>query len=269
VNARYWSQWAAGTTTSSNWLGNLLGCLLGTNSSAGNDAGLRAINYARWLAGLSPVTLDPTLNRKALGAALIMQANNVLTHAPSRLLRCWSSGGDDGARHSNLVWQYPSITPVQAIDLYLKDPGPNNYDVGHRRWLLYPPTVRMGMGTTSQYSATYVVGPTAAGRANPRYVRWPSAGWFPNPLAPTRWSLSGKGLKFGKAKVSVYRGSKRLKTVKLRVRNGYGLPTLVWSMPSGYARSGSYKVVVRKLHKVGKRKAFRTSYTVSFFTPHR
>jgi uncharacterized protein YkwD len=269
VNARYWSQWASGAATSSNWLGNLLGCLLGTDSSAGNEAGLRAVNYARWLVGLAPVALDPALNRKALGAALIMQANQVLTHAPSRLLRCWTSGGDDGARHSNLAWRYPAITPVQAVDMYLKDPGAGNADVGHRRWLLYPPTTRIGMGTTSQYSATYVIGPTASGRPSPRYVRWPSAGWFPNPLAPQRWSLGGPGLKLGRATVSVYRGPVRLAIHRERVVTGYGQPTLVWTMPAGYARTGSYEVVVRNIHRAGTRKAFSTSWTVSLFTPSR
>jgi hypothetical protein len=151
--------------------------------------------------------------------------------------------------------------------MYLWDFGANNADVGHRRWLLYPPTTRMGMGTTSQYSATYVIGPTASGRANPKYVRWPAAGWFPNPLSPDRWSLSGRGLKFGKATVSVYRGGVRLSTHKGPVVNGYGLPTLVWTMPRGYARTGGYKVVVKNIHRAGKKKGFGTSYTVSLFTP--
>jgi hypothetical protein len=112
------------------------------------------------------------------------------------------------------------------------------------------------------------MGHTGSGRANPAYVRWPAAGYFPSTLAPGRWSLGGPGLKVGTAKVSVYRGGKRLATHKQRVVNGYGQPTLVWTMPSGYAKTGSYKVVVKGLHRTGKKKAFRTSYTVTLFAPH-
>jgi hypothetical protein len=100
-------------------------------------------------------------------------------------------------------------------------------------------------------------------------VRWPSAGWFPNPLAPQRWSLGGPGLKLGRATVSVYRGPVRLATHRERVVTGYGQPTLVWTMPAGYARTGSYEVVVRNIHRAGTRKAFSTSWTVSLFTPSR
>jgi hypothetical protein len=120
-----------------------------------------------------------------------------------------------------------------------------------------------------------VVGPTAPGRANPTYIPWPSAGWFPNPMTPARWSLSGQGLKFGKAKVSVYRAGHRLPTHQERVVNGYGLPTLVWTMPTGFAKTGSYQVVVKNIHRVGekkkhhkkRKKGFTTSYWVTLFTP--
>jgi hypothetical protein len=269
VNSRYWSMWASGTGVSSGWLGSILGCLLGTNTPRANNAALRAINYARWLSGLSPVALDGTLNRRALGAALIMQANNVLTHAPGSGLLCWSPGGAAGASHGNLAWRYPAITPVGAIGLYLSDPGAANYSVPHRRWVLYPPTARMGVGSTRQFSAAYVVGPVSSRQARPAYVRWPSAGWFPNPLAPNRWSLGGPGLKLGKATVSVYRGGTRLATRKQPLAVGYGQPTLVWSMPRGYARTGTYKVVVRNIHRAGTRAAFSHTYWVKLFTPHR
>lgn len=269
VNERYWSQWASGTEVSSGWLGSLLGCLLGTNLSASNAAALRGINYVRWLTGLSPVTLDAKLNRLSLAAALIMQANQQLTHHPGKGLTCWSKAGADGASHANLAWEEPDITPLDAIKMYLDDPGGPNYGVGHRRWLLYPPTTRMGFGSTRQFNAVYVLGPTSSTQASPTYVRWPAAGSFPGTLASTRWSIGGNGLKLGSASVSVYRDGKRLGTTRERLEGRVGQPTLVWRMPSGYARTGTYRVVVKGLHRTGKRAAFGTSYDVHLFTPQR
>jgi hypothetical protein len=34
-----------------------------------------------------------------------------------------------------------------------------------------------------------------------------------------------------------------------RVENGYAQPTIVWQMPAGFATTGSYKVVVKRIQK--------------------
>jgi uncharacterized protein YkwD len=267
VNARYWSEWGDLVGVPSGWTGSVSPCSVGTNSAAATSAALRAINFGRWLNGLSPVVLDSTLNQRALAAALIMQANNTLTHTPAEGSTCWSSAGADAARHGNVAFRTPSLTPVQAIAVFYADASPGMTMTPHRRWLLNPSTAKMGVGTTSQFSAAYVIGHTGSGRANPAYVRWPAAGWFPGTLAPGRWSLGGPGLRFGKAKISVYRGGTRLATHKQRVVGGYGQPTVVWTMPSGYAKTGPYKVVVKGLHRTGRKKAFSTSWTVRLFAP--
>ena len=79
----------------------------------------------------------------------------------------------------------------QSIQLYLDDPGAGNYAAGHRRWVLNPWATTMGNGLTSSADALYVFGPTSDGNADPAWVAWPTAGWFPSPLQPRgRWSLS-------------------------------------------------------------------------------
>jgi hypothetical protein len=40
-------------------------------------------------------------------------------------------------------------------------------------------------------------------------------------------------------------------------------------MPTGYAKNATYKVVVKNIHRAGKKKGFSTSYWVTLFSPSR
>ena len=119
----------------------------------------------------------------------------------------------------------------------MRDPGSDN-GAGHRRWLLNPFATTMGTGSTDTANAMTVVGPTAAGRPNPAWVSWPSAGYFPTTLEPGgRWSLSAgnKQMDFRRATVRVYRNGVAVRATKLGVHNGYAQPSLVWQLPAGTA----------------------------------
>ena len=64
------------------WSGNVEGCDPGS-TAPGYDAGSgEAINIVRAMAGLRPVTFDAELGNKARKAALVMLANQTLTHFP-------------------------------------------------------------------------------------------------------------------------------------------------------------------------------------------
>lgn len=271
VNSAYWTQYASKQALPTGWLGgSLLGCLPGTSSLASNAATLSALNYVRSLAGLAPVTLSPTLNANAQRAALIMSANGALSHNPSSSWKCYSQAGATAASRSNLALSYPSIKSGQIIDLYMDDPGASNKAVGHRRWVLNPFVTTMGTGSTDTANALTVIGPSSARRPNPRYVGWPTAGYFPNALEPNgRWSLSAglKSVKFGKARVRVFRDGVRIPVRKHAVHSGYAQPTLVWEMPAGMSRTGAYRVVVKNIHRKGTTKRFKYAYTVRLFTP--
>ena len=52
-----------------------------------------------------------------------MQANNNLSHYPSKAWKCWTSAGAKTAGESNLALAYPNINAGQIIDLYMSDPG--------------------------------------------------------------------------------------------------------------------------------------------------
>ena len=272
VNSAYWSKYAPKYNVLVDWLGgSILGCLPGLTSSLTNQATLSALNYVRSLAGLAPVTFSSTLNSSAQRAALIMAANNALSHSPSSSWKCWSSTGAAAAGRSNLALAYPSLKAGQIIDLYMDDKGDGNVAVGHRRWILNPFSTVMGSGTTDTANALTVIGPTNSFRPNPSYVGWPSSGWFPNAMEPGgRWSVSAgsKAVSFRYASISVYRADGvRIPVHRYAVHTGYAQPTLVWQMPANFNKSTSYKVTISGIKKSGYSGSLRTSYTVRLFTP--
>ena len=255
VNAAYWSQYAPTQSIPTGWSGgSLSSCTPGSSSSTSNAATLRALNFVRSLAGLAPVQLSSTMNANAQRAALIMSANGALNHNPDPSWRCYTSAGATAASRSNLALAYPSIRSGQIVDLYMDEPGSNNKAVGHRRWLLNPFTTTVGTGSTSTANALMVIGPTS----------------YPNTIEPNgRWSLSAgnRKIRFGKARVRVFRGTSRVYVHKYAVHNGYAQPTIVWQMPSGFAKTGTYRVVVSNIHKKGTTRRYKMSYLVRLFTP--
>lgn len=271
VNAGYWSQYAVSQRSPIQWLGGSLSrCLAGASSASSNAATLAALNYVRSLAGLAPVSQSASLNVGAQQAALIMSANGALSHDPSPAWRCWSSTGAAAAGKSNLALSYPSLTAGQIVELYMDEPGAGNTAVGHRRWVLNPFSTAVGIGSTTTANALTVIGPSSSARPNPKYIGWPTAGYFPNAMEPGgRWSLSAgrSGVKFGKAKVRVWHDGVAVPVHKYAVQNGYGRPTIVWQMPSRFSKTAAYHVVVKNIHRKGTRKAFKYSYTVRLFTP--
>lgn len=271
VNAAYWSEYAPTQSVPTGWTGGSLSdCVPGASSASSNAATLRALNYVRSLAGLAPLKLSSTMNASAQRAALMMSANGALNHNPDRSWKCYSSTGAAAAGRSNLALSYPSIRAGQIVDLYMDDPGSTNTAVGHRRWLLNPFSTVVGTGSTNTANALTVIGPSSKRRPNPKYVGWPTAGYFPNAMEPNgRWSLSAgrKDVSFKRAKVIVYRGSTRIHVHKYAVHSGYAQPTLVWQMPSGFSKTSSYRVVVKNIRHAGSKRHFKTSYVVRLFTP--
>ncbi|HEX72363.1 MAG TPA: hypothetical protein ENN65_03505, partial [Candidatus Hydrogenedentes bacterium] len=128
----------------SGWTGNHAACGAGTTTEAFRASVLQRINYFRSMAGIPPLLgLDDTYNAKAQAAALMMSVNRKLSHSPDSSWTCYTEDGREGAGSSNL---YLGVYGTSAISGYIRDPGNGNYFVGHRRWILYPPTQMMGTG---------------------------------------------------------------------------------------------------------------------------
>lgn len=271
VNAAYWARYQPKQLLNIDWLlGSLLRCRPGITAASTNAATLSSLNYVRSLAGLAPVGFSSTMNASAQRAALIMAANGQLSHSPSSSWKCWTADGARTAGRSNLLLSYSSLRAGQIVDLYMDDPGGTNAAVGHRRWLLNPFSTTMGSGSTDTANALTVIGPTNAYRPNPRWVGWPTAGYFPNKMEPDgRWSLSSgfKSISFGRATVAVYQGTTRIPVRKYAVHTGYAQPTLVWQMPAGFNKNATYRVVVSSIKKAGVTQLLRMAYTVRLFTP--
>lgn len=206
---------------------------VGTYSAAGQAATLEAVNYFREMAGLAPVTENPQASGLARQAALIMQANNLLTHFPDAGLKCFSLDGYLGASTSNLAL---GLSGAKAVAGLVDDSGANNTDVGHRRWLLFPPLSDIGLGSTYAAASTVVMGAAIAwDNARPSGgTAWPSAGYLPWEVAPTskRWSYTLPGVDFASATVSMTRNGQAWPATVITRGGPYGDPALVWETPS-------------------------------------
>ena len=151
------------------------------------------------------------------------------------------------------------------------DPGSSNTFVGHRRWILYPPTQTMGVGDIpAESNALYVVQPETPAPAVAA-VAWPPAGYVPAPLIPDRWSLqSSPGSDFSGATVSVSEdGVAQTVEILSDDDNGYGGDAIVWDLPYAPApepgQQAVYSVNVQNVLIDGEPQSF--SYTTTSFDP--
>lgn len=202
VTAAYRSSYLASQYAQQAWTGSVSSCKNGTISGPYRATILDVVNYYRGLAGLPDVGFTSRLNEPSQAAALIMDANDTLTHSPQPSATCYTTQGYEGASHANLC--YNCVGP-RAIDAYMRDSGGNNTAVGHRRWILYPPQTALGTGSTPQADALYVIdsGTWVRPSTGPEWVSWPPPGFVPNVHVYPRFSLSHPTAGFGDASVSV------------------------------------------------------------------
>ncbi len=228
------------------------------------------VNAYRWMAGLpGGVTFDPTENDADQLAALMMAANHQLSHDPPPTWIDYSTDGALAAGVSNLAY---GISGTGAIDAYMVDSGDNNTLVGHRRWILYPPTRTMGTGDIpSQTNALDVIQPQDPPSPAMDAVAWPPAGFVPAPLVPVRWSLQAPyGSDFTKATVAVTENGVPERVEILDNSGGdYGGEAIVWDMPDAAApepgKQTVYGVRVDDVIINGMLRSF--SYTTTSFDP--
>ncbi len=255
------------------WTGAVQGCRAGAPSAAAARAGLDVLNAYRDLADVRRVTLDETTSRPAQEAALMMQAQGALSHNPDPGWACYSAAGSSGAGHSNLF--LGPTTAAASVVGYIDDPGQSNTAAGHRRWLLDPEQVSVGLGQTARANAVYVIGddrtPDPTG---PAWSPWPSAGYLPVQAEPEgRWSLSAAdpGTDFSRAGVQVVDQDGRVRGAEVRpVTDGFGSNTLVFDLGSVFpagAPDRSYTVTVFGIRQSGR--SINYTWTTRLFDAHR
>ena len=217
------------------WTGNINSCLAGDTSAAAKDAILRRINFFRALAGLpSSTTFDASLNAKSQEAALLMSANNNLSHTPPNTWHCYTANAAEAAGNSNLAL---GNSGPAAIDAYFRDEGSGNAAVGHRRWLLYPQTRVFDTGDVSASGTNYSANALWVFDANyggPRpavrdaFVAWPPPGFVPYPVVYNRWSFSQLQTDFSGTTVTVTSNGVPIAAPIETLTSDYGESTIVW-----------------------------------------
>src|SRR6185295_1400074 len=91
VRQLFYSAHEAGNGVAPGWTGSIDSCTPGTVTQAFRDATLARINYFRAMAGVpSNISFTAANNTKAQAAALIMSAQNDLSHEPPNNWACWS-----------------------------------------------------------------------------------------------------------------------------------------------------------------------------------
>jgi uncharacterized protein YkwD len=254
------------------WTGSISSGNAGTIAQTFKEDVRRRVNYYRALTGLpADIIFSETKAAKCQKGALMMSANNALSHNPPTSWLFYTADGKAAAAASNLALGY--YGPA-AVDGYMEDPGAGNHVVGHRRWLLYQSAREMATGDIPQngsYNASNVLWVIGDFKAAPpaKFIAWPNEGYSPAPLLPDRWSLSYPGADFSTAAVSMsLNGTNVPLAIVSRTENGYGENTIVWepaSLPATVTADLPYLINVTGIK--GEGVPTSRSYTVRVFNP--
>jgi len=257
-------------------------CTPGTNGTVYKEAVLRRINWFRAMAGLpAEISFDAGNNAKCQRAAVMMSANNTLSHTPPPSWICYTADGADAADSSNIAL---GSSGADSITSYMKDSQANNTAVGHRRWLIYPQTEIMGTGDVPRAGSLNAANSTWVFDANfggPRpatrtpYTAWPPAGYVPRQVVFPRWSFGLPGANLSGASVTMRSNGVPVSVAYEPYTTGYGENTRVW-VPMGlnanndatvfpfYGADTVYSIAISNI--AGAAQSFYV-YTVTVFDP--
>lgn len=175
---------------------------VGVLSEAKQQEALSYLNFLRSIAGLRSVSISPLYTLRAQNAALLLAANDQISHSPARPEGMHADLYDSaftGASMSNLAcfnWFSNDIL-IDGVTYFARDDGDMNLSSqSHRRWLLDPAMAETGFGLASADSGSSYVVMYAVDGGNPdalwSHVAWPAAEAFPVELMRDglAWSLS-------------------------------------------------------------------------------
>ncbi len=225
VSALYDAEWGS-SAPAVGFTGSISGCTPGTTSAAFRAAVIDRVNAYRRLAGApADITQSSTLSSQAQAAALMMAANQTLSHSPPSSWTCYTSTGANAAGRSDLFLGASDLT---TVDGYMFDPFSNNAEAGHRWWIIRPSGRQMGVGSTtgsawySKANALYVNDGNWTDRdvrSSSGMLSWPSPGFLPYQLVPIRWSFLVPGASYASATVTMTINGKA-EPVTVDVRGG-------------------------------------------------
>ncbi len=184
--------------------GDVASCTPGDMGATARANALRLVNLYRWLAALPPVVTDPAKDAQDQACALLMRANNMISHEPPTTWTCYTQDGATAAGSSNVS----SGRAVSSVDAYMIDNG-NPTTIGHRRWILSNSLGPIGIGGTDRASCMWTLNGT--GRAGKTWMAWPAAGIIPlqavsrsgTTTDSTGWTVQSDNINLAGAQVSV------------------------------------------------------------------
>jgi len=217
----------------------------------------------RWFADLPPVVTEASRDQAAQACALMMDANNMLSHDPPTTWLCYTQQGHDGASSSNIS----SGPGVSSVDGYLIDTG-NETTFGHRRIVLSNKLGPIGLGATGMGGASCMQNLSGTGTAGKMWVAWPPPGPFPiqaygsstRGLSQTGWSVQTvRTIATTSATVTVTLAGADKPMTMSQLTGTYGESNAIRLVPMGWtpAAGESYTVTVSGL-------SIPISYTVDF-----
>lgn len=214
----------------SGWTGSASDCRAGSASDSYDAATIESINWFRRMSGLAVVTEDSGASQEAQQTALMMHAQNTLSHYPTASWRCHTSAGAETAAESNLTL---GVVGPRGVIGQIEDPGAGNEALGHRRWLLFPELESVGVANTNRASVVRVLGEFGNRMSRSDWVSWPPAGYVPDETVFDRWSISYAGtgaVDFSRSAVKVLENGRAASVDVLPLSNGFGDPTLAWEV---------------------------------------
>ena len=245
------ARWNADTANLSEgtWSGSVDACTVGDISAEGRANALRMVNLMRWLADLPAVTTDDTSNQQAQACALMMTANDDLSHSPPMSWECYSAAGATGAGSGNIS----SAPGVESVLMYMVDPG-NPTTLGHRRWILSNELGPIGLGSAGAGNASCMRVFGGKGKANKAWMAWPPPGAFPlqaykdrynRVLDDTGWSIQSE-LNLSNVQVTVTSGGQTKPVTVTELEPNYGSKEAISIIPDGWkaAAGSTYSVSI-------------------------
>lgn len=164
----------------------------GALTDAARTEALDFLNFARWLAGLEPVTESGIYDYQCQHGATLLAALDYVDHnapKPSDMDGDFYDSAHIATTSGCIArfnWMRPTILR-EGVEYFLRDDGEENLGaLGHRRWALNPVMAATGFGLANaksgmSYALMYA---HDLGRPDARWdsVCWPAAGCFPAEL---------------------------------------------------------------------------------------
>ena len=171
------------------------------------ESGESYLNYIRYLAGLPAVETTEEKNDSAQHGAVLLAANDELSHQPSQpddMDDEFYQAGYDATSSSNLSyrWSSSSAEPLDALQSAVSgqmadtSSTSNRSTLGHRRWLINPTLKYTGFGCAdSEDGGVYVDIPVfdwSGSTVDYNFVAWPTSGYMPKQefSTSTPWSIT-------------------------------------------------------------------------------